>query len=111
MVEYQGHIPTSNGLHRALVSHILYKVLLLIAKFQHGQAPKYLCEFMSQPLSAHSSSHPLRSADHFDLLVPWFHSSLSQNRAFALVGPALWNDSPPALRSVMLTGDITCVSS
>ena len=28
--------------------------------------------------------------------------SLSQNRVFAVVGPALWNDTPPALPSVML---------
>ena len=30
--------------------------------------------------------------------------SLSQNWAFAVVGPALWNDTPPALQSVMLEG-------
>src|SRR6218665_1678242 len=56
------------------------------------------------------SSRPLRSADRCDLLIPWSHTSLSQNRAFAVVGPALWNDTPPALRSVMLLGDIICVS-
>src|SRR6218665_2177977 len=37
-----------------------------------------------------------------DLLVPWSRTSLFQNRAFAVVGPALCNDTPPALRSVML---------
>src|SRR6218665_461406 len=62
-------------------------------------APKYLCELMSKPLSAHSS-RPQRSTDRCDLLAPWSRTSLSQNRAFAVVGPALWNDTPPALRNV-----------
>src|SRR6218665_2376798 len=30
--------------------------------------------------------------------------SVAQNRAFAVMGPSLWNDTPPALRSVMLQG-------
>jgi len=30
----------------------------------------------------------------FILLVPGSRTSLSQNRAFAVVGPALWNDTP-----------------
>src|SRR6218665_1028473 len=64
-------------------------------------ASKYLCELMFQPLSARSS-RPLRSADRCDLLVPRSPTSLSQNQAFTVVGPALWNDTPPALWSVML---------
>src|SRR6218665_3679494 len=80
-----------------------YKGLLLVAKSQQGLAPRYLCALMSKPLSARSS-RPLRSADRCDLLVTWSRTSLSQNRAFAVVGPALWNDTPPALRSVMLQG-------
>ena len=40
--------------------------------------------------------------DRCDLLIPWSRTSLSQNWAFAVVGPALWNDCPPVLRSVML---------
>jgi len=39
-----------------------------------------------------------------DILVHWSRTSLSQKRAFAVVGPALWNETPPALRSVMLQG-------
>jgi len=31
-------------------------------------------------------------------------TSLSQNRAFAVVAPSLWNDTPPTLQSVMLQG-------
>src|SRR6218665_33029 len=83
-----------------ILARVRYKVLLLVAKSQQG---RYLCELMSKPLSAHSS-RPLRSADDCDLLVPWSSTFLSQNRAFVVVGPALWNDTPPALRSVMLQG-------
>src|SRR6218665_3887526 len=54
----------------------------------------------ARPQNIYNSS----AADRCDLLIPWSHTSLSQNRAFAVVGPTLWNDSPPALRSVMLQG-------
>ena len=78
-----------------------YTVLLLVAKSQQGLVPKYLCELMSKPISARSS-RPLCSADRCDPLVLQSRTSLSQNRTFAEVGPSLWNDIPPALRSVML---------
>jgi len=84
-----------------ILAGVRYQVVLLVAKSQQGLPPRYLCELRSKPLSARSS-RPLRSADPCDLLVPWSHTSLSQNRAFAVVGPALWNYTPPALRSVML---------
>jgi len=80
-----------------ILACVRYKVLLLVAKSKQGLAPRYLCELMSKPLSARSS-RPLRSADCCDLLVPWSRTSLSQNRAFTVVGPALWNDTPLALR-------------
>src|SRR6218665_1066550 len=87
----------------SILAHVRYKVLLLVDKSQQGLAPKCLCELLSKPPSARSS-RPLRSADRCDLLIPWSRTSLYQNRAFAVVGPALWNDSPPELRSVMLQG-------
>src|SRR6218665_257518 len=80
-----------------------YKVAILVAKSQQGLAPKYLSELIFKPQSARSS-RPLRSADRCFLLVPWSRTSLSQNRAFVVAGPALWNDTPPALRSVMVQG-------
>ena len=84
----------------------------MVAESQQGLAPKYLCELMPKPLSARSS-RLLHSADRCDFLILWSDSSLSQNRAFAVVGPALWNNTPPALWSVTVhvTGDIICVSS
>src|SRR6218665_641358 len=86
-----------------ILARARYKVLLLVAKSQQGLAQKYLCELMPKRLSARSS-RPLRSADRCDLLIPLSRASLSQNRAFAVVDPALWNDTPPAHRSVMLHG-------
>src|SRR6218665_1095983 len=72
-----------------ILARVRYKVLLLVtAKSQQGLAPRYLCELVSKPLSTRSS-HPLHSADRCDLLIPWSRTSLSQNRAFAVVGPAL----------------------
>src|SRR6218665_1828865 len=91
-----------NELHwLPILARVRYKVLLLVAKSQQGLAPRYLCELMSKSPSARSS-RPLRSADRCDLLAPWYRTSLSQNLAFAVVGPALWNDTHPAIRSVML---------
>ena len=59
---------------------------------------------MSKPPSARSI-RPLRSADRCDLLIPWSRILLyTQNRAFAVVGPELWIDTPPALQSVMQQG-------
>src|SRR6218665_717911 len=86
-----------------ILARVGYKVLILVAMSKQVLAPRYLCELMSKPLSPPSSS-PLRSAERCDRLVPWSRTSLFQNRAFAVVCPALWNDIPPALRSVMLQG-------
>src|SRR6218665_3663271 len=93
MNECIGHKPYShisdymiNELHwLPILARVRYKVLLLVAKSQQGLAPKHLCELMSKPPSARSS-RLLRSADHCDLLIPWSRTSLSQNRAFAVVG-------------------------
>ena len=77
-----------------VASRIQYKVLLLVLRTQLGLAPKYLCDLMRKPLSA-VSSRPLRSADRLDLLVPRARTATAQHRAFAIVGPSMWNDLPP----------------
>src|SRR6218665_845361 len=82
-----------------ILARVRYKVLLLVAKSQQGLPPTYLSTLMPKPLSTRSS-RPLCSADRCDLLVPC--TSLSQNRAFAVVGPAIWSNTPPALQCVML---------
>src|SRR6218665_1400749 len=90
-----------NDLHWLPISaHVTYTLLLIVAKSQLGLALKYLCELMTKPLSARSS-RPVQLADRCDDLVPLYRTALSQNRAFALMGPVLWNDSPPAFQNVM----------
>src|SRR6218665_2409844 len=93
-----------NELHwLQILAIVRYKVLLLVAKSQHGLAPKYLCELMSKPQSARSS-RPLRFADRCGLLIIMVPYCFIPDLGFAVVGPSLWNDTPPALRSVMLLG-------
>lgn len=84
-------------------SRIQYKILLLVSRTQQGMAPKYLCDLMRKPLSS-LSSRPLRSSDRLDLLVPRARTSMAQHRAFAILGPSLWNDLPPSLRSKISLG-------
>ena len=86
-----------------VASRIQYKVLLLVLRTQLGLAPKYLCDLMRKPLSA-VPSRPLRSADRLDLLVPRARTATAQHRAFAIVGPSMWNDLPPSIRSKIRIG-------
>ena len=71
-----------------------------------GQAPRYLCDLIRRPISA-TSGRPLRSLDHHDLLVPRSRTATAQHRAYASVGPLLWNDLPAITRAVMLSGGTT----
>src|SRR6218665_2765768 len=94
-----------NDLHWLPISaHVTHTVLLIVAKSQLGLALKYLCEYNMSKLLSARSSRPVQLADRCDDLVPLFRTALSQNRVFALMGPALWNDSPPAFQNVMLYG-------
>jgi hypothetical protein len=92
-----------------LFARIRFKVLFLTSKAFLGQAPRYLCDLVCRPLSA-ASDRPLRSLDRHDLLVPRTRTTTAQLRAFASVGPLLWNDLPSMTRSVILTGG-TAVSA
>ena len=101
------HISTfmTHDLHwLPIFARIRYKVLLLVTKSLQGLAPKYLCDLMCKPLSARSS-RPLRSADRFDLFVPRSRTSLTQHRAFAIVGPLIWNHLPSEIRGRILVGN------
>src|SRR5688572_33408834 len=89
-----------------LTTRIQFKILFLTCKTFLGQAPRYLCDPMRRPISA-TSGRPLRSFDHHDLLVPWSRTATAQHRAYASVGPLLWNDLPALTRAVMLSGGTT----
>ena len=89
-----------------LTARIQFKILFLTCKTFLGQAPRYLCDLMRRPISA-TSGRPLRSFDHHDLLVPRSRTATAQHRAYASVGPLLWNDLPALTRAVMLSGGTT----
>ena len=55
----------------------------------------------------HTLTGPLRSLDRHDLLVPRSRTATAQHRAYASVGPLLWNDLPAITRAVMLSGGTT----
>src|SRR6218665_4004004 len=89
-----------NDLHWVPIStHVTYKDMFLVAKSQLCLASKYLCELKLLPAP---STCQLCPVDYCDLPVAWSRTALFQNRAFAVVRPALWNDTPLAFQSVML---------
>src|SRR5688572_31340253 len=85
-----------------LTARIQFKSLFLTCKMFLGQAPRYLCDLISA-----TSGRPLRSLDHHDLLVARSRTATAQHRAYASVGPLLWNDLPALTRAVMLSGSTT----
>src|SRR5688572_27465870 len=56
-----------------------------------------------RPISA-TSHRPLRSLDRLDLLVPRARTTMAKSRAFAFIGPSLWNQLPSSTRSLILSG-------
>ena len=73
-----------------------------------GQAPRYLCHLINRLIST-TSGRPLRSLNHHDLLVglPRSRTATAQHRAYASVGPLLWNDLPAVTRAEILSGSTT----
>src|SRR6218665_3343995 len=65
------------------------------------------CSHIDLPLEYWSSSQvfTLRSLDRHDLFVPRARTSMAQTRAFAIIGPSLWNQLLPSTRSTLLTGE------
>src|SRR6218665_407481 len=97
-------LPSSMTNHRhwlPLIARIQLKVLTLIYLSHIGQAPRYLRDLIRLPSSA-TSLRPLRSLDRHDLFVPRANVSMAQTRAFAITGPALWNQLRPSTRSTLL---------
>ena len=86
-----------------LTARIQLKVLVLICRSYLGLAPKYLCDSIRRPTSA-ASLRPLRSSDRLDLFVPRVRTAIAQSRAFACIGPSLWNQLSPFVRSTILSG-------
>src|SRR6218665_1910975 len=86
-----------------LIARIQLKVLTLIYRSHTDQAPKYLRDLIRLPSSA-ISLRPLRSLDRHDFFVQRARTSMAQTRAFAIIGPSLWNQLLPSTRATVLAG-------
>ena len=71
-----------------------------------GHAPRYLCDLINRPISA-ASGRPLRSLNRHDLIVPRSRTATAQHRAYASVGPLLWNELPAVTSAEILSGSTT----
>ena len=78
------------GLHWLLIrSRIQYKILLLVYKAFTNGSPTYLADMMTScnPVRSTGSSHKVNL-----LVVPHQKSHKYSEKAFAIVGPRLWNE-------------------
>jgi len=99
-VESHGeHItPVLEDLHWLPVSQrVVFKTALIVWKCVHGVAPAYLSD-LCIPATAISGRQHLWSAATGTLLVPHARTATEQ-RSFAVNGPATWNCLPAAPRS------------
>src|SRR6218665_470335 len=87
-----------------LIARIQLKVLTLVYRSHicWFTVPRYLRYLIRLPSSA-ISLRPVRSLDRHDLFVPRARTSMAQTRAFAIIGPSLWNQLLPSTRSTLLT--------
>src|SRR5688572_30271682 len=95
-----------NTIQYNTTARIHFGILFLTFKAFLGQAPCYLCVLINQPISA-TSGRPLRSLNRHDLIVPRSRTATAQHRAYASVGPLLWNDLPAVTRAKILSGSTT----
>ena len=73
-----------------IAARIQYKVLFLVSK-SLGRASKYISDYMQKLLSG---LHPHLILCAVQIFVPRTGTALAQHRAFAVVGPSIWNDLP-----------------
>src|SRR6218665_3032400 len=61
---------------------------------------------MNEIMNLGKSDLKVCSLDRYDLFVPRARTSMAQTRrAFAIIGPSLWNQLLPSTRSTLLTGE------
>ena len=73
---------------------IIFKLLLLTYKAQHGLAPSYLTDIFTQ----YQPTRSLRSSNQSLLCIPKTNTLYYGGRSFSVAGPTLWNNLPIALR-------------
>ena len=90
---------------------IEYRMAALVWRCLRSLAPAYLVQFCGPTQSARSS-RSLRSADQGLLRVglQFARTSTRQKRAFAVVGPSIWNGLPLYIRSLPRTLSHTFLS-
>ena len=87
--------PVLAALHWLPVQYrINFKILLFVFKSIHGLAPSYLADL----LRIHTPARALRSADQLVLDIPPSRLKSRGDRAFAVIGPKLWNELPLHIR-------------
>lgn len=72
-----------------------FKILVLVFKAQHEQAPRYICDMIIPS----NQNVQLRSASKGLLLVPRTKCRTFGDRAFAHYAPNLWNKMPYAIKT------------
>ena len=86
--------PVLIGLHWLPVRYrVIFKILLLVYKALHANAPPYISDLL---IPKHSYS--LRSNEQNLLIVPKTMRKTFGERAFAKAGPFLWNELPADIR-------------
>lgn len=71
------------------------KILTMVHKAKHNNAPEYLCELI-QPLTfARTTRRSLQT----NLKTPKTHKRTFADRSFSVAGPTLWNRLPEKIRS------------
>lgn len=79
---------------------IKYKILTLVFKTIHGQAPEYLKDLL-KPSCDRPTRKGLRSElNKHSLTVPFTKCMTFADRSFSVYGPRLWNDLPDNLKSL-----------
>ncbi len=74
---------------------MIFKILLLVYKALHANAPPYLSDLLT-PLQV--GCYSLRSNEQNLLIVPKTMRKTFGDRAFAKAGPFLWNELPTDIR-------------
>ena len=80
---------------------ISFRIAAMVSRCVLGFAPSYLRD-LCRPVSDVAARRVLPSATRGELLVPRARLATRQRRAFSVVGPSIWNDLPPELRSLLL---------
>ena len=96
---YSHVTPLLRDLHWLPVrQRITFKILIIVFKVLHGQAPNYISEIIK--IKSHTHRHNLRSRQDTLLLeIPRIRSKVTLgDRSFLVAAPKLWNNLPLKIR-------------